>query len=194
MRGQNIYRLIPALSVLSLWACVFIGPELNLTCWHSEFLSPCLASGPCNIIFLHPSSVCLHHFQMFFWILKPTLWTQMDVERETLVYSACVILESPVLGSATALVLLLLAAFVSLLLWWPFQTSICCSACWKSSVLPCAPGARESFPTALSAWLWQTALFLSAAHFEKLPSRCRILVPLRDNGASVSGPILLPHK
>lgn len=41
----------------------------------------------------------------------------MDVGRETLVYGACVILESPVLGSATALVvLLLLAAFVSLLL------------------------------------------------------------------------------
>lgn len=113
MRGQNIYRLIPALSVLSLWACVFIGPELNLTCWHSEFLSPCLASGPCNIIFLHPSSVCLHHFQMFFSNIN-THPLDSDGRGEGNASLRCrVILESPVLGSAMALVVLLLLAALS---------------------------------------------------------------------------------
>lgn len=38
-----------------------------------------------------------------------------------------------------------------------------------------------------SSSLWQTASFQSGRDFKKLPSRCRVLVLLWNNGASVSG-------
>lgn len=51
-------------------------------------------------------------------------------------------------------------------------------------LVPCSSGVISR---SASSWLWQTAPFLSRRDFEKLPSRCRIVVPVGDNGASVLG-------
>lgn len=77
------------------------------------------------------------------------------------------------------------AAAVSLtVLWRPSQTSICCRHCRKYGFLVRGRGSRRIKPLINCSHVWVVEIF------RELLARCRILVSVWDNGASVEGQVI----
>lgn len=77
------------------------------------------------------------------------------------------------------------AAAVSLtVLWRPSQTSICCRHCQKYGFLVRGRGSRRIKPLINCGHVWVVEIF------RELLARCRILVSVWDNGASVEGQVI----